>query len=453
MSKNKLIPELRFPEFRNEGEWKESVLGSVVEMKGRIGYRGYTTEDIVDKGRGAITLSPSNFNENGHLNFEKCTYISWDKYEESPEIQLEEGQTVLVKTASVGKTAYVDKLPEKATVNPQIVVLKPKSIHNRFLAFTVSHQNTQNQIRNNVGAGAIPNISQEIISKLEILLPPDVKRKEQQKIASCLSTLDEVITAHNQKLELLKDHKKGLMQNLFPQPSESGLSKYKDDKIISENEILKSYNPKNHNSDNVPKYRFKEFEKDGNWSKMSLDNVITDFIVPMRDKPKNLNGEIPWCRIEDFNGMYLSGSKSSQGVSFETIKEMNLKVYPVNTLLVSCSADLGRCAITQRPLITNQTFIGLVPDLKKVDVVYLYFVMTNSRNELNARSSGTTISYLSRNQFEKFDICLPKLKEQRKIASCLSSLDSLITAQAEKIEQLKLHKKGLMQGLFPKIND
>ncbi len=217
---NKLIPELRFPEFKNEGQWKESVLGSVVEMKGRIGYRGYTTEDIVDKGKGAITLSPSNFNENGYLKLEKCTYISWEKYEESPEIQLEEGQTVLVKTASVGKTAYVDKLPEKATVNPQIVVLKPKKIHNRFLAFTVSHQNTQSQIRNNVGAGAIPNISQEILSNLKILFPPDEKRKEQEKIASCLSSLDEVITAHTQKLELLKDHKKGLLQNLFPQEGE-----------------------------------------------------------------------------------------------------------------------------------------------------------------------------------------------------------------------------------------
>lgn len=199
----------------------------------------------------------------------------------------------------------------------------------------------------------------------------------------------------------------------------------------------------------IPKLRFPEFKNEGEWEEKSLNKVVTDFIVPMRDKPKDLSGNVPWCRIEDFNGMYLSGSKSNQGVSLETIKEMNLKVYPINTLLVSCSADLGRCAITRKPLVTNQTFIGLVPDVKKVNTVYLYYVMTNSSKELNARSSGTTISYLSRQQFEKFEIWLPNTKEQQKIASCLSSLDDLIEAHNQKLDLLKDHKKGLMQNLFP----
>lgn len=199
----------------------------------------------------------------------------------------------------------------------------------------------------------------------------------------------------------------------------------------------------------IPELRFPEFVKDGEWKIKSLDKVVDDFIVPMRDKPKKLDGEIPWCRIEDFDGMYLSSSRSNQGVSVETVQEMNLKVYPVNTLLVSCSADLGRCAITQKELVTNQTFIGLVPNTDKIDTVYLYFLMTNSRNELNARSSGTTISYLSRQEFEKFTIVLPKFQEQQKIASCLSSLDELITAHNDKLQDLKDHKKGLMQNLFP----
>lgn len=199
----------------------------------------------------------------------------------------------------------------------------------------------------------------------------------------------------------------------------------------------------------LPELRFSEFAKDGEWEMKSLDKIVDDFIVPMRDKPKQLDGEIPWCRIEDFNGMYLSSSKSNQGVSWKTIKEMNLKVYPINTLLVSCSADLGRCAITQKELVTNQTFIGLVPNTRKIDTVYLYYMMINSRNELNARSSGTTISYLSRQEFEKFKIALPRLTEQQRIASCLSSLDELITVHNNKLETLKDHKKGLMQNLFP----
>ena len=198
-----------------------------------------------------------------------------------------------------------------------------------------------------------------------------------------------------------------------------------------------------------PKLRFPEFRDSPDWEEKELNRIVDDFIVPMRDKPKDLNGEIPWCRIEDFDGMYLSNSKSNQGVSQTTINNMNLKVYPIGTLLVSCSADLGRCAITTTRLITNQTFIGLVPNTNEVDKVFLYYVMTNSKNKLNAISSGTTIKYLSKQEFENFRINMPNLEEQHKIADSLSSLDELIVAQNQKLDTLKDQKKGLMQQLFP----
>jgi len=207
------VPKLRFAEFRGSGEWEEKKLGDVIEIKGRIGYRGYTIEDIVDKGEGAISLSPSNFND-GSLVFEKSTYISWEKYEESPEIMLNEGYTVLVKTgSSFGKAAFVNKLYEKVTINPQMVVLKPFKIHDFFLFLLVSNTSIQNQIKKAVVGGAIPTLSQHSISKFKIFVP---SIKEQQKIASCLSSLDEFITSQAEKIEALKEHKKGLMQGLFP---------------------------------------------------------------------------------------------------------------------------------------------------------------------------------------------------------------------------------------------
>lgn len=86
----------------------------MIEIKGRIGYRGYTTNDIVEKGQGAITFSPSNIDDNNQLNFNKATYISWDKYFESPEIMLQDGYTVLVKTgSSFGKAVFIKNLPWK----------------------------------------------------------------------------------------------------------------------------------------------------------------------------------------------------------------------------------------------------------------------------------------------------------------------------------------------------
>jgi len=212
------VPKYRFKVFVNDGEWVEKKLGDLIEIKGRIGYRGYTLEDIVTKGEGAISMSPSNINEFGTLSFTKSTYITWAKYEESPEIMLQNGFTVLVKTGSTyGKVAFIKNLNEKTTINPQLVVLKPKKINSYFLYLFVSNTAIQKQINATVVGGAIPTLSQESIMKFKILIP---NTKEQEKIAECLSSLNELITAQSDKIEQLKLHKKGLMQGLFPKVNE-----------------------------------------------------------------------------------------------------------------------------------------------------------------------------------------------------------------------------------------
>ena len=219
-AEGKNVPDLRFPEFQGTSVWEEKKLGNVVEIKGRIGFRGYTTKDIVEQGKGAISLSPTNITENGNLNFDKSTYISWEKYNESPEIQLQKGHIVLVKTgSSYGKSALVKELPAKTTVNPQIVVLKPEEgVNKYFISVLISHPMIQKQIKCAVVGGAIPTLSQESISKFDVLYPKKTSYKpsEQEKIANCLSSLDELIEATSRKVEILKEHKKGLMQQLFP---------------------------------------------------------------------------------------------------------------------------------------------------------------------------------------------------------------------------------------------
>lgn len=207
-------PRLRFPEFVGAGDWTQTDLGRLIEIKGRIGYRGYTVEDIVDAGEGAIALSPSNISDTGSLSFEKATFVSWFKYNESPEIMVEKGQTLLVKTGSTyGKSAFVRDLPQECTVNPQIVVLKPISVDPYFLSLLISGEGLQNKIEANVVGGAIPTLSQDSISKFKVLIP---KISEQRRIADFLTSLDDLIAAEAQKLDMLKTHKKGLMQQLFP---------------------------------------------------------------------------------------------------------------------------------------------------------------------------------------------------------------------------------------------
>jgi len=137
------------------------------------------------------------------------------------------------------------------------------------------------------------------------------------------------------------------------------------------------------------------------WVLNKLDSCVSQFIVPQRDRPKVFDGNVPWCRIEDIDGIYLSKSKSGLAVSQKLIDSMPLRVYPKGTVIVSCSADLGRCAIISVPLITNQTFIGLVPS-ENIDSLYLYYLMGSKSKELNEMATGATIKYLSKNEISKY---------------------------------------------------
>ncbi len=194
-------------------DWEIVNLGKVVKINGRIGFRGYTVADLVPKGFGAITLSPSNI-INNHIDYTNCTYISWYKYNESPEIQVQNGDILLVKTGSTfGKSALVKDLPEKATINPQFVLLNAFKCDNKYLSYVIAHDIIQNQIHADVVGGAIPTLSQEKISNFSFFIPK--KQEEQQTIAEALSDIDGLIAALDKKIAKKRLIKQGAMQQLL----------------------------------------------------------------------------------------------------------------------------------------------------------------------------------------------------------------------------------------------
>ena len=171
----------------NEGYEKEIPLNEVCEIKGRIGFRGYTRNDLVEKGNGAISFSPGNIS-NETINYEKCTYVSWEKYEESPEIMINNNDILLCKTGStLGKVAQVKDLPEKATINPQLVVLKNIKCDASYLRFILGGYYFQAEMQSKKGLGSVPNITQKDIGEIKIKLH---NREKQKQIAECLEKLD-----------------------------------------------------------------------------------------------------------------------------------------------------------------------------------------------------------------------------------------------------------------------
>ena len=187
-------------------EWKS--LGDICEIKGRIGFRGYTRDDQVDKGEGAISLSPGNIND-GVVNYDSCTYITWNKYEESPEIMVSEGDIILCKTASVGKVARIHSLPEKATINPQLVLIKNFKTDPQFLFYVLSDSPFQSRIKGLAGVGSVPNVSQAKLASIHIPIP---SLSEQQRIVGILDTftssienLKEQIAQRRKQYEYYRD--------------------------------------------------------------------------------------------------------------------------------------------------------------------------------------------------------------------------------------------------------
>lgn len=287
-------------------------------------------------------------------------------------------------------------------------------------------KNFYERVHSMTAKSSVDSVRREMITKMQIPIPPTLA--EQQRIAKVLSDVDALISTTEKLIQKKKNIKQGAMQNL-----------------LTGKKRLPGFGPQTKS----PSYKQTELGPiPEDWKVKSLDEFIDDFIVPMRDKPTDLTGPIPWCRIEDFDGKYLSESKTNQGVSLETIKKMNLKIFPLNTLLVSCSANLGKCAIVSKELITNQTFIGLVPN-KTVNVEYLFYKMSFEESRLNEMATGTTISYLSREQFEKYEITTPPTEEeQTAIANVLSSMDKEIETLNTKLEKYRNLKTAMMQQLL-----
>jgi type I restriction enzyme, S subunit len=208
-------------QFQLPQSWETKKLGKICEIKGRIGYRGYTKNDLVEKGQGAISLSPSNINGN-KFNTNECTYISWFKYEESPEIMVFEGDIIFVKTGSTyGKVAIVEKLPVKATINPQFVVLKELKCCNKFLYYAMTTKSFKEQVEGIIGGAATPTLSQTNLADLTIPLPP---LPEQQRI---VSILDEAFAAiakakanAEQNLRNAKELFESVLQGMFEKKSD-----------------------------------------------------------------------------------------------------------------------------------------------------------------------------------------------------------------------------------------
>ena len=197
------------------GHWEIKKLKHVCQAFGRIGFRGYSTTDLVDEGEGCITLSPSNMRD-GQMQYEKCTYLSWEKYEESPEIKVFNGDILFVKTGSTyGKSSIVEDLPLEATINPQLLVFKNFTCNNMFLANVLQSTAIKTQVEVSVIGGTIPTISQQKILNYVFPYPTE---DEQEAIVAYIENkstpINAAIKASERQISLLQERKQIIINDV-----------------------------------------------------------------------------------------------------------------------------------------------------------------------------------------------------------------------------------------------
>lgn len=392
-------------------DWEIKKIGDVAELFGRIGFRGYTVNDIVKEGYGAITISPSNM-QGEKMNFKKCTYISWFKYEESPEIKIYNGDILLVKTGSTfGKSALVENLNEKATINPQIVVFKKLKINNILFSKIISNPIVQEQINASIVGGAIPTLSQRLVLNFKIPLPPTLQ--EQNAIANALSDTDTWINSLEQLLNKKRQIKQGAMQELL-QPKDGW-------EVKKLGEIGKPYGGLSGKAKD-------DFYK-GGFPYIPFMNIMTNPIIDTNyvDYVNIKQGEIQ-NKAQKFD-LFFNGSS-------ETPEEV------------------GMCSVLLEDvpnLYLNSFCFGYrLFKEHNINALYLsyFFRSDEGRNLFYSMAQGATRYNLSKGNFLKLEIKLPKPEEQTRIATILSDMDEEIAQLEIKLAKAKQIKQGMMQELL-----
>ncbi|GFO76065.1 type I restriction enzyme, S subunit [Bathymodiolus platifrons methanotrophic gill symbiont] len=415
------VPELRFPEFR--GAWTREPLCKIGEVLPGYGF----PEELQGKAQGEYPFYKvsdiSNAILNGSHFIDKAAHY----------INEEDLALIKAKTIPMGTTIFA-KIGEAIRLNRRVLTTSeclidnnvagvkaiPGKANDLYIFYVLSQVNLIEY-----SGGVVPSCNKSTLENISVF---SAELEEQQKIADCLSSLDNLITAQAQKIESLKDHKKGLMQQLFPAEGEA-----------------------------VPKLRFPEFRGMGGWENKSIGEVTTVIAgaTPSTNNPNYWGGDIPWMNSGELNLKRVY--KVSNGITALGLKETSTKLIPLSCILIGLAGQgktRGTVAINYIELCTNQSIATILPNIYEFVSEFLFHKLDSMYFYLRSLSKGEGgRGGLNLQIIKSVKISLPRLEEQKKIADCLSSLDNLITAQAQKIESLKDHKKGLMQQLFPTTDE
>lgn len=404
---NTRTPIIRFQGFN--GEWKKKKIGDIAIVLQGYGfpekYQGQKYGDLPFCKVGDISSAV----DRGEMVINKAdNFVDYSLLPVLHAQPIPVGSTIFAKIGEAIRSNKRIKTGVPCLIDNNAAAVKSKGeISDTFLFYLMSKVNLADY-----SGGIVPSVNKSTIEAIDVLVPSS--RDEQQKIAECLEAIDQMISAQNQKVESLKTHKKGLMQQLFPQPGAT-----------------------------TPALRFPGFT--GDWQFVNGDKLFE----PISNKKHN--SDLPILALTQDQGA-VPREMINYNVVVSDKSVTGYKVVEVDDFIISLRSFQGGIEYSRYKGLCSPAYIVLRKKDKTLssDFYRIYFKSFNYIQNLNKNlegiRDGKMISY---QQFSEIMLPLPTANEQIMIANCISSLDEVILLESQKLESLKTHKKGLMQQLFP----
>ncbi|MCI8329204.1 MAG: restriction endonuclease subunit S [Oscillibacter sp.] len=410
--RKKILPKLRFPEFEAAGEWKIYRLRELADrITQRVEDRKLVTLSI-SAGTGFVSQAEKFSRDISGKQY--CHYI----YLQKGDFSYNKGNS---KTFPQGCIYELEEYDEAAVPNAFISFrFKEKFISSFYKGYFDQNFHGQ-QLMKFITSGArsdgLLNISPTDF--FSIVFPTPAKKAEQQKIAACLSSIEDLIHAENRKLDALKKYKQGFMQKLFPAEGKA-----------------------------LPEWRFPAFQGCGEWNAKSIENSCKMFSggTPDTSKKEFYGGSIPFIRSAE-----IGKCSTKLFITEEGFRNSSAKMVKKGDVLIALyGANSGEVALSQIDGAINQAILCL---RHKTNNAFVYHYLTHIKNRIIAKYLQGGQGNLSGQIIKAIHLYFPQPEEQEKVANCLSEMDFILTQQFNKVEKLKAHKRGLLQRLFPSLEE
>jgi len=413
-----LVPRLRFPEFRDDKPWSFQPLGKLAKRSARKNADGDIARVLTNSAEFGVIDQREFFDKDiaNQGNLKGYYIVEEGDYVYNPRISV----TAPVGPASKNRIGL-------GVMSPLYTVFRFNNKQNDVYACYFKSTHWHQYMRQASSTGARHDRMSITNDDFMGLPLPVSKPEEQQKIADCLSSLDELIAAETQKQDTLKTHKKGLMQQLFPREGET-----------------------------VPRLRFPEFRHEGGWESDLIGNIFdtTSGGTPSRSVKEYWDGDIPWITTSLVNFSIIT--RADEFISEAGLKNSAAKIFPRGTVIIAMYGQgktRGQVALLAIEAATNQACAAILPR-KELDPKFVFLNLAGRYEEIRQLSNSGGQENLSQELIRELPFSYPSNPaEQRMITACLTSIDNVIDAQSQKIEALRYHKNGLVQQLFPVFDE